>query len=218
MPKIDDLPMGIVYEKAMRLTRTLAIALFASLCLNLGLAASLIILTPLKEIKPYFVPIAEQGTTHYYKIIPAEGLSTNQQLELIRNYLKVYVVDRHTIDDVTETIRFKKIVAQSDEKVFADFKNQYHLLKEKMPNVKRRIEIVRDQILDPYFHQVEFRTIDTNAEGREVKNLWVVNMRYTLAGINAPAIKIAADEMENNPNPLGIKITNYDFVQKRGNE
>lgn len=216
MYNTDKTPIGLAYEKSMKLVWWFGIGLVAAVTIIVLQGVAIYKMLPLKEVKPYYVTIAEQGNTHYYKIKPADNLTSSQLYELTREYLKNYVINRQTVDDVTEIPRFRKVKAQSSEKVFGKFRNEFQRFKQAMPTVNRRIEIIRDLKLEPFFHQIEFRTIDKDEDGRTATREWVVNMKYTLAGYNAPEIKIPAEEMESSPNPLGITITAYDFQQRQG--
>lgn len=211
-----DVILGLAYDKALRLNRLLymLIGLLGAMVLLLGI--SITILLPLKQTQPYFIPIAEVGRNHYYDIIPARKLSQSQLYELTRDYLRRYVVNRHTVDDVTEKPRFRLVKAQSADDVFSMLKKEYQTFKEKMPTVKREINVIRDIQLEPYYQQIEFQTEDTDQNtGKVFRKEWVVNIRYELAGFNAPAMKIEASEMADNPNPLGLRVVGYTWTERK---
>lgn len=210
-----DALLGLAYEKAIALNRKLVIALMCLSFVCVGLAFTSITLASMSEVKPYFIPITKPND-QYYRIIPAENLSKHQLSELVRDYLQRYVINRHSIDEVTEIIRFKEVMAQSSANVFAQVKNEYNHFKKAQPDIKREIRIISDIQLEPYYHQVEFETIDKTPDFKEYKKTWVVNIRYTLAGFNAPEIKINAEEMDDNPNPLGLTVVAYNWTERKG--
>ncbi len=209
-----DLQLGLAYDRAMRQSRLFIYLFVISFILNIALIVAVSFMLPLKEVKPYFMPVTS-AADQYYKIIPADKLTQHQLLELVRDYLKRYIKDRHTIDHVTETVRFKRIKAQSNDKVFAQVKDEYRQLQEHMEGVQRNIEIISDIQLEPYYHQLEFKTIDEAKDGRTSEKFWVVNIRYQLAGFNAPSMALNAEEMTDNPNPLGLIITGYAWTARR---
>ena len=209
-----DIQLGLAYDRAFKQARLFLILLLISTAINIALISAIVIMMPLKEIKPYFMPIGTAGD-HYYRIIPADKLKRSQIMELTRDYIKRYVIDRHTVDYVTETIRFGRIKAQSNAKVFEQVKNEYRRFQERLPDVKREIEIISDIQLEPYYHQIEFKTIDRTNDDRQFEKYWVVNIRYELAGFNSAPIEMNADEVENNPNPLGMVITGYSWTERR---
>lgn len=211
-----DIILGLAYDKAIRLNRVLYMLIGLLGAVVLLLALSITFMLPLKQTQPYFIPIAEVGRTHYYDIIPAGKLTQSQLYELTRDYLRRYVVNRHTVDDVTEKPRFRLVKAQSGDDVFAMLKKEYQTFKEKMPTVKREINVIRDIQLEPYYQQIEFQTEDTDQNtGKVFRKEWVVNIRYELAGFNAPAMKIEASEMADNPNPLGIRVVGYTWTERK---
>jgi type IV secretory pathway component VirB8 len=211
-----DIILGLAYDKAIRLNRVLYMLIGLLGAVVLLLALSITFMLPLKQTQPYFIPIAEVGRTHYYDIIPARKLTQSQLYELTRDYLRRYVVNRHTVDDVTEKPRFRLVKAQSADDVFAMLKKEYQTFKEKMPTVKREINVIRDIQLEPYYQQIEFQTEDTDQNtGKVFRKEWVVNIRYELAGFNAPAMKIEASEMADNPNPLGVRVVGYTWTERK---
>ena len=198
----------------MRQSRLFIYLFIISFVLNISLIIAISIMLPLKEIKPYFMPISS-SSDQYYKIIPADKLEQHQLFELVRDYLKRYIKDRHSVDHVTETIRFKRIKAQSNTEVFSQVKDEYRKLQEHMIGVQRNINIISDIQLEPYYHQLEFKTIDEHKDGRVSEKFWVVNIRYELAGFNAPKVAMNAEEIQDNPNPLGIVVTGYAWTARR---
>jgi type IV secretory pathway component VirB8 len=210
-----DIILGLAFDKAMKQNRLLTLLNVTLIGLTAILGIAVITILPLKETTPYFVPISKEGKHLYYDIIPADRLGRNALYEITRDYLKRYVINRHTVNNVSEFIAFKRIKAQSSQEVFAQLKAEYDRFKEAMPDVTRDIEIINDLQLEPYHHQVTFKTIDTDEAGKTAEREWMVNIRYRLAGFNAPAIKINAKEIDDNPNPLGLKVIGYTWTKRR---
>lgn len=210
-----DIILGLAYDKAMKQNRLLGLLLFFTIILSLCLGTAIVLMTPLKRVEPYFIPITEHGKNHYYDIVSVKSLKRAALFEITRDYLKRYVVDRHTINGASEFIGFKRIKAQSNSDVFQKMKGEYDRFKEAMPNVTREIEIINDLQLEPYHHQVTFKTIDKDENGKKAEREWMVNIRYQLAGFNAPSIKIPVEEINENPNPLGLKVIAYTWTKRR---
>lgn len=178
-------------------------------------AIALVCLIPLKQVKPYFIPISEKHGEFYYRMMPADKLQSHQLMEITRVFLKNYVVDRHTIDTTTRAYRGRKLAAQSTPDVLAEIRREYEQISSNMPDVKRTIEIVRDIQLQPFLHQIEFNTLDTTPDGRTAKKSWVVNIAYTLAGFNAPMMELKSDDLADNPNALGLTVTSYSWTERK---
>lgn len=178
-------------------------------------ALALVFLIPLKQVKPYFIPIAEKQGEFYYRMVPADKLEAYHLMEVTRVFLKNYVIDRHTIDNTTRAYRGRRLAAQSTPEVLAEIRREYEQISSNMPDVKRTIEIVRDIQLQPFLHQIEFNTTDTSPDGRSVKKSWVVNIAYTLAGFNAPMMELKSEDLADNPNALGLTVTSYSWTERK---
>ena len=208
-----DIQLGLAYDRALKQGKVFMVLFAISAVMNLMLVITITMLLPLKEIKPYFMPLSKPSD-NYYRIIPADSLKTSQLLELARDYLKRYVADRHSVDYVTEPLRFKKVKSQSTPEVFAQVKSEYAKFQEKMAGVKRQIDIISDIALEKNYHQIEFRTTDITRDGREFSKFWVVNIRYSLKTLTNE-LKINAEDLSDNPNPLGLIISAYSWTERK---
>lgn len=196
--------------------KTYCVLILGAVTIIQGIA--LVMLMPLKQVKPYFIPIAEKQGEYFYRMIPANDLRGSQLAEITRVFLRNYVIDRHTIDSTTKAYRGRKLALQSAPEVLAEIRKEYDQINTNMPDVKRRIEIVRDIMVQPFLHQIEFNTIDTMPDGRTAKKSWVVNIGYTLAGINAPMMELKSEDVNDNLNPLGLTVTGYSWTERKNAE
>lgn len=198
-------PQIMSYEIALSKLRYLQLMLAGTLAIIFSLVVAMIMLLPLKEVQVRYVEFAQdsQVTPKVY----SASLDTNTRELLVRSFLRHYVIDRHTIDNVSEKYRFKKVRSMSSPKIFEIHKHIYYQVLEGLQGGTRDIRILYDQSLDKGLHEIEFETVDHTASGDQ-RQEWVVKIRYQL-----PADFTVSKE-EELLNPLGLVIEGYHFTQK----
>lgn len=140
--------------------------------------------------------------------------AANQPLQandvLLQLFMEEYVINRETVDRVSESLRYRRVMAMNTSDENARFKANYG-----GPNApinqkgfNRDIEIKRSTRLAKNFYQVEFSTRDwwDAQEGPkkqpEVNNEWVATFEFKFE----PQVVSMA---EATFNPLGIFVSRY---------
>ncbi len=135
----------------------------------------------------------------------------SRKTALIRFAIREYVLDKETIDHLTEQDRFVRVANMSSDKVFDDFKKRYASSAKVFKNKKRKITVELDT---PYandfnqqVHTVDIKSIATDEQGNEV-----VSYQQAMVSYKFNQQKAKLDDLIHNP--LGIEIISYS-INKR---
>lgn len=198
-------PHMMTYEIVLAKLRYMQIALFGAGTIILALVIAIIMMLPLKQIEVRYVEFANDA--HVTPKVYSSNLDTTSKVLLVRSFLRNYVVDRHTVDKVSEVPRFKRVRAMSTDRIFDVHKKIYGEVEKGLSGGTRDIFITYDQPLGNGVHEIEFETIDERG-GEVSRKEWVVKIKYHI-----PSSYEVSKEAELL-NPLGLIISGYHFTQK----
>lgn len=216
-PSAEDQQPSAPWSTAVKLARMMGVVVIIEAITIVALVVVIAYMLPLKEKIPIFYEFKEPGQ-NFVKIVKAgEDLTTNGQL--IRMFLRRYVMDRETVDKQTETsIRYPRVFAMSSQAVAANFKKVYGNPETGLffkRGFKRSVHIKRDSYLDTGLHQIEFETVDTiegkpgQAQNQMVKKTeWVSIITYEFS---EQAVTFEGSLL----NPLGLGIVEYTITKRR---
>ena len=182
------------------------IAFFAMIALSFLLLIAIILMMPLKTTQVKFVEFSS-SRDNFFTVYPA-NISKSQEEYLVRTFLREYVRDRHSIDQITEKVRFEKILAATSQSQHQQFKDEYRSVIDAMPGIKRLVQVASDIALAEGVHQVEFKTTDTTDDGRSAENNWIVAIQYHLVRDKK------MNEQQLLLNPLGLEVTKYSISKR----
>lgn len=200
---LEYMPSMMAYQVSMRNNRIWQITTICFATASVLLAAAIISIMPLKTVEVKYVEFSHSQDS-FFQVYPAT-MAKDQRLLLIRKALRHYVEMRHTLNGIDEKIRFRSVLAMSTTSVWNSFKQEFERTRAVFNAEHRQIEIVYDNAIGDGIHEIEFRTIDTAADGKQFMKNWRVNIAYTID--QNPIIKGSDDLI----NPLGIHITRYAF-------
>jgi type IV secretory pathway component VirB8 len=198
-------PHVMSYQILLNKVRYLQLMLASCLAIILACIIAIIIMLPLKKIDVRYVEFAQDE--HVTPKVYGSKLDTTTKRLLVRSLLRSYVVDRHTIDHVSELDRFKKVKAMSTSNIFGIHKNLFYKVADGLEKGTRDIHILYDQPIEKGLHEIEFETIDTLA-GKTERQQWVVKIKYFIP----KSFEVTKDS--ELLNPLGLQIQGYHFTQK----
>lgn len=182
------------------------IAVLAFVIVGLGiLVASLF---PLKTTE-LVVYEFKDNTKNFVKVHSAhQNLQANEPL--LDRFMQEYVENRETVDRMTESLRYRRVMAMNSSAENSRFKANYGgpgaPINQKGFN--RAVEIQRTTRLALNYYQVEFKTTDwwDAEEGRkkepEVVNEWIATFEFRFE----PQV---VSREEATFNPLGIFVNRY---------
>lgn len=205
----EEIPFTL-WEKLNKSYKLLMIFAVFGWFLVISLVVSIILILPLKEKEYVYIEFSSSGN-NFVRIARAEKpIKTNETL--IRAVLRNYIINRETIDKITESQRYKKIFAMSTDDVWNEFKkigNSKESLFHKA-GVRRTIIVRRDSPISSNIHQIEITTIDTQDNGNKIEKLeseWVVTIEYDFFAQDV------SDEMMLF-NPTGLFIKKYNMSER----
>ncbi len=204
MSKNNNNNISLPWLQAIRNNKILMIiAISEAVCIVL-LVLAIIIMMPLKEKIPVYVEFSSSGN-NFVKIAKAnEDITSN---EILKSYLLCkYVIDRETVDRITEQKRYQNIAASSSSKLYEQFKSVYGDEKTGLyykEGFKRAVMIIRDYSLAFGVHRVEIQTTDTDQYSNVKISKWIINIKYKFADQE----NIKYDDRFFNP--LGLLVTEY---------
>lgn len=203
--------------KCGQMVRTLSWLLVVSWVVIVALAVALTTVFPLKTVKTRYVEF-ESGGNNFVRILPA-GQDIRANSALLSVTLRRYVVDRETVDKITEPHRYTVVHAMSNDSVWERFKTVYGNPQTGLyyrKGFKRSIVIVQDSDLGAGVHQVEFLTYDTqdgrpirtNKAGKPVPGDWIATIAYEYD-------EQAVDYKDRLLNPTGLIVTQYSLARRK---
>lgn len=177
------------------------IIILAVVVVTLALAISF--LTPLKEKQPYLVMFSN-GESNFVKINEA-NMDIRSDINLLKNILAGYVINRETINRVNDTERYEIVRIQSDRNVWEAFQN---IVKAKnsiytTKNLYRSVKIINVAILSNNVATIDFSVEQSNKTRTEIK--WF-NYR---AALEYDFIQNNDTYNSNIQNPTGFIIKEY---------
>lgn len=151
----------------------------------------------------------KDSTKNFVKVQAAnQDLQANEPL--LERFMQEYVENRETVDRMTESLRYRRVMAMNSSNENSRFKANYG-----GPNApinqkgfNRTVEIQRTTRLARNYYQIEFKTSDwwDAEEGRkkepEVENEWIATFEFRFE----PQV---ASREEATFNPLGIFVNRY---------
>ncbi|SEP43202.1 type IV secretion system protein [Nitrosovibrio sp. Nv6] len=163
---------------------------------------------PVKVIEPVYIEFQSSGNT--VARIERVGDSITRRAVVVGAESRRYVVDRETVDKVTESVRYPRVFAMSGPALAAAFRNQYGgkdgLLQRE--GFKREVEVTRDSTLGEGIHQVEIITRDTDKmKPAPVIQHWVVTLTYDFHDQQA-------SYDDGLLNPLGFVVSEYTISRR----
>lgn len=198
------------YRQAIRNNAILVKVVIALSALSCSLGISFALLFPLKTTEYLLYEFSASGQT-FYRIENAKDLISRKSA-LIRYAMREYVVDKESVNHLTESDKFIKVQNMSTNDVFAKFKQRYIDTTAKFfQKSKRKITIELDTPFAGNFNQqvhiVDFSATDTDEADVKTITYWQATIAYTFN-----EQKIRLDDLVHNP--LGLEIFNYS-INKR---
>ena len=197
------------YRQAIRNNKVMRIIAVVQSVAIVALVVLVATLFPLKTTEVKLYEFSSSGQT-FYRIDDAQKLMS-RKTALIRFAMREYVVDKESVNHLTETDRFKRVTNMSNAKVFDEFKNRYRATEKSFENKKRKITIELDTPFandwSQQVHIIDFSTTDTDASNADYKTYWQATVSYTF---NEQKIKL--DDLIHNP--LGLEVVSYS-INKR---
>ena len=216
-PDKDDQQPSAPWATSTKLARMMGVVVIIEAIAIVALVVVIAFMVPLKEKIPIFYEFKEPGQNFVRIDKAGKDLTTNGQL--IRMFLRRYVMDRETVDKQTETsIRYPRVFAMSSNAVATNFKKVYGNPETGLffkKGFKRSVHIQRDSYLDTGLHQIEFETVDTlegkpgQAHNQMVKKTeWVSIITYDF-------LEQDVNFEDSLLNPLGLGIVEYTITKRR---
>lgn len=182
-------------------------------------------LLPLKEVKPVYIGLDMSDDKYVYKLIPVEDI--DGQLAIAKFFLRQFIEDWGTVDNVLEENRIDRIFAMSNEEVFNEFKRIRDSNKKDpdtgkpiglhhIPGFKRQIKIFRDAPIaqrgDIRVHEIDFKTIDTNDNNPGARDIheWNAKIAYVFR-----PLKIHFEEDGSMLNPSGMIVLENTITHRK---
>lgn len=181
--------------------------------------------------EPIYVEF-RSGSNNFVMVARA-GEKVRENNVLVEASIRRYLVDRERVDKVTEELRYRRVMAMSDDRVGEAFRTKYGADNSpfKTRGQKRNIEIMRAEKLVPGIFQVEYTVEDTFGESQRsftgnkeeptgdvkhsrfrdanrTKAEWVATIAYVFREQS-----VTYDEMLMNP--LGLFITNFSLTRRK---
>lgn len=210
----DEVASGYLSYTKMHLW-LIGIIVFLVLC-NFCLINGYQALLPLKEVKPVYIGLDMSDDNFVYKLIPVEDI--DGQLSIAKFFLRQFIEDWGTVDNVLEENRIDRIHAMTNDEVFNEFK-RIRDSNEKDPDTgkpiglhhiegfKRKIKILRDAPIaqrgNIRVHEIDFLTEDTNDKNPGARDVheWNAKIAYVFQ-----PMKIHFEEDGSMLNPSGMIV------------
>jgi type IV secretory pathway component VirB8 len=191
-------------QKAAQLLAWVVIALVAALLAMVGWHVT----NPVTIREPVYIEFQSHGNT----IARIERISDSiaRRSVVVGAEARRFVVDRETVDKTSESERYPRVFAMSDDVLARLFREQYGGPESlfKREGFKRSVRVSRDSSLGDGVHQIEIVTSDTDkVSNTPTEQEWIVTMTYDFRTQN----KSYEDGLLN---PLGFVVTEY-TISKR---
>ena len=190
------------------------------------------VLLPLKEIVPIYVEFSSSGNN--FVTIKTAKSSTEERALLRDISLRAYIVQRESVDQISEFERYDCVLSMSSSRVGEVFKKRYVLAPtksdKKSPDYKlplakedgfkRQIHVESDIPINQrgksLKHQIDFYTIDTVDDDEPISKHWValIEYRFTHRKISLEKLKKSSGVDGAVCNPLGIQVVDYTLAKK----
>ena len=203
------------YRSYQQITRVLfgTCIILGLLCITL--AATIVGILPLKEIKPMLIGVSDESR-QVIRIEPIQQGTQGVDL-LIEKLLMHYVKQREIIDGITESSRFQEVANMTSSKLWTEHWNFIKTDNPKSPlkmfadnNLRREVHVKRCTSLQataPNTYRLEWVSIDTR-QGQQVKRQsWVTTLVVTYESQN---VRVEDQYI----NPLGLKVIHYTISKK----
>ncbi|BCT69599.1 type IV secretion system protein [Nitrosospira sp. NRS527] len=190
--------------------RAAAMLGWVSIILAAGLVGMVIwhVTHPVTVTEPVYIEFQTSGNT----VARIERISDSitRRAVVVGAESRRFVVDRETVDKVSESVRYPRVFAMSGPELAAAFKDQYGgkeaLLHRE--GFKREVEVTRDSTLGDGIHQVEIITRDTDKiNPTPLVQHWVVTLTYEFH-------EQQKSYEEGLLNPLGFIVREYTIARR----
>ncbi|TIL22208.1 MAG: type IV secretion system protein [Mesorhizobium sp.] len=175
---------------------------------------ALIVVLPLKEIKPYVV-LVDKTTGEAEKIVQVRPASLQQQDAVRQSELVRYVVDRETYDSADNSIRIPEVLARSSDNAAETLRQTWRSNSAQYPpteygNDARARVVVKSVSLNPSNHPntadlARVRITKSREEnGRDtVQRSYIATVGYQFK----PQVNATLESVWKNP--LGFNVSSY---------
>ena len=190
--------------------RAAAMLGWVSVILACGLVGMVIwhVTHPVTVMEPVYIEFQSSGNT--VARIERVSDSITRRAVVVGAESRRFVVDRETVDKVSEGTRYPRVFAMSGPELAAAFGDQYggkgSLLHRE--GFKREVEVTRDSTLGDGIHQVEIITRDTDKiTSTPLVQHWVVTLTYEFQ-------EQQKSYEEGLLNPLGFVVREYTIARR----
>lgn len=203
------------YKAAQMMARLSTICAVVLGLVVIALVCLIIVLFPLKEVRPMLVTLKEKGE----QVVRIEPITRNEKATtlLMETLSRQYVTLRETIDLQTEDVRWKQLSLMTGPQLNDEFmslmkpENQDSPFKKRLDdNVTREVEILSSTSLAPSapnIFQVEWISRDRHKGQVIGQGHWISTLTVSLE----PHEVSLEDQYIN---PIGFTVTHYTLAQK----
>ena len=203
------------YKAAQMMARLSTICAVVLGLVVIALVCLIIVLFPLKEVRPMLVTLKEKGE----QVVRIEPITRNEKATtlLMETLSRQYVTLRETIDLQTEDVRWKQLSLMTGPQLNDEFmslmkpENQDSPFKKRLDdNVTREVEILSSTSLAPSapnIFQVEWISRDRHKGQVIGQGHWISTLTVSLE----PHEVSLEDQYIN---PIGFNVTHYTLAQK----
>lgn len=203
------------YKAAQMMARLSTICAVVLGLVVIALVCLIIVLFPLKEVRPMLVTLKDKGE----QVVRIEPITRNEKATtlLMETLSRQYVTLRETIDLQTEDVRWKQLSLMTGPQLNDEFmslmkpENQDSPFKKRLDdNVTREVEILSSTSLAPSapnIFQVEWISRDRHKGQVIGQGHWVSTLTVSLE----PHEVSFEDQYIN---PIGFTVTHYTLAQK----
>lgn len=215
MGKRDSGPLAS-YQRALFVIKVLGGIVAALSFVIVGLCILIASLFPLKSTE-LVVYEFKDNTKNFVRVHAAnQDLQANEPL--LDRFMQEYVENRETVDRITESLRYRRVMAMNSDAENARFRANYGPSNPNAPikqkGFNRTVDIQRTTRLARNYYQIEFKTTDwwDAEEGKkqepEVINEWIATFEFRFE----PQV---ASREEATFNPLGIFVNRYALSKRK---
>ncbi len=184
-------------ERNIKKTLLLLVAML-SILLMLALII-ILILMPLKEKEPYLV-FFSNADNNFVRVVQG-NYNIRADTALLKSIISGYVIDRETINRISDEERYRKIASQSENKVWKTFER---LVTQQgsiytTPNLYREVEIINTTILSKNVALVDFIAITQQGVVKNISR-FRVSIQYDFKDM-----EITHESAPNNPTGFIVK-------------
>lgn len=197
---------SIPWIRAAKLNKILTVCLIGAMACIGALSISMSTLFPLKTTELMILEMKSEDEN--FVVLHRAGENLRANMPLVGKFLRAYVVDREKVDKVTEQVRYRQVAAMSSKAVkknFRTFVEDKKISPYLRPNLKRRIENVRDVPIAKGIHKITFERVDTydHRPGQDPKvTSWEAVIHYKFLDQKVQYSK-------TRMNPLGLFVIEY---------